>query len=624
MLAVVSSATLFGLEGRVIRVEVDVAPGLPGFTIVGLADTALQEARERVRGALRNAGYVHPPRRITVNLAPADLRKAGASLDLAIAIGILLGSEQVTPSSRRIGFLGELSLGGEVRAVPGILPMVAALARRGVRTVAVAGGRSPRRGWSAASRCSGSRRSRRPSSWSGHRGPGRDGRRSDASASSGRGVRRRRAGARAGTPDRRRTQLPGSRRGPRPGRGTASPRDRPGRRARAAAGRAARVGKTLARADGPGSAAAARRRGGPRGDRRRLGGRRGTAARPVRRPPFRAPHHTISYAGMVGGGPRLSPGEVTLADHGVLFLDELPEFDRDVLEALRQPLEEGRIAVVRAGRAATFPARFQLIAAMNPCPCGHAGSTDRPCRCPPLVAERYQRRVSGPLRDRIDLWIDMPRVRPGAHRRAGSRGIGRRGAADRRGAVDGAARDRRAARGRLTGRALRAACALDGRPGAPLSAWPSWSGRAGEAPNASCGSRARSPTWPGAEVGGGASRRGRLVPARGPQLRPPGRVTCSSSGCRDAGRRRSRARLRRSIRARRGHVGCAGPVLGADRRGTRCMGGAGGRCRLGPAGFPTLLGRLGSARATLYERPRRAASGAWSPRQDDQPATGRP
>ena len=144
MLAIIPSATLFGLEGRFIRVEVDVAPGLPGFTIVGLADTALQEARERVRGALRNAGFVHPPRRITVNLAPAELRKAGSSLDLAMAIGILLGSEQVRAGPRRLAMVGELSLGGEVRAVPGVLPMVAALARRGVRAVVVAARRRRR------------------------------------------------------------------------------------------------------------------------------------------------------------------------------------------------------------------------------------------------------------------------------------------------------------------------------------------------------------------------------------------------------------------------------------------------------------------------------------------------
>ena len=132
----------------------------------------------------------------------------------------------------------------------------------------------------------------------------------------------------------------------------------------------------------------------------------------VRRPPFRSPHHTTSYAAMVGGGPRVSPGEITLADHGVLFLDELPEFGRDVLEALRQPLEDGRVAIARAGRAETFPARVTLIAAMNPCPCGWFGSDQRPCTCPKAVAERYVRRISGPLRDRLDLWVTMDRVPP--------------------------------------------------------------------------------------------------------------------------------------------------------------------------------------------------------------------
>ena len=132
----------------------------------------------------------------------------------------------------------------------------------------------------------------------------------------------------------------------------------------------------------------------------------------VRRPPVRMPHHTISYAGMVGGGPRMSPGEVTLADQGVLFCDELPEFGRDVLEALRQPLEDGSISVVRVGRAETFPARFTFVAAMNPCPCGQSGAVDRACSCPPGVPERYLRRVSGPLRDRIDLWVTVNRVRP--------------------------------------------------------------------------------------------------------------------------------------------------------------------------------------------------------------------
>jgi magnesium chelatase family protein len=463
VLATLLSATLHGLDGQVVRVEVDVAPGLPGFSIVGLADTALQESRERVRGAIRNSGFAYPPRRITVNLAPADVRKGGASLDLAIAAAILVGSEQVRAAGRW-ALVGELSLGGEIRALPGLLPMVAALARRGVRRVVV-----PADGVVEARLARGIEVL--PASSLG-----------EAMAAIRSASSRRRA---PDQPARVELTLPDpDAHGPAP--------DRDGRaelpaevpdladvRGQAEGRRALEIalagghGLLFVGPPGAGKTLLARTTPGllpPLGDAEALlativdsvAGEHAIVGL-VRRPPFRTPHHTISYAGMVGGGPRVSPGEVTLASNGVLFLDELAEFDRNVLEALRQPLEDGRVTIVRAGRAETFPARFQLVAAMNPCPCGLAGEGDGTCTCQRGVAERYLARISGPLRDRIDLWVSMPRVPPavvvGPTAPESSATVAARIAK---------ARERQLARAgklnhRLSGRALRSACRLGPR-----------------------------------------------------------------------------------------------------------------------------------------------------------------
>ncbi len=413
MLATLITAVINGLRGELVRVEIDVAPGLPVCHIVGLPDASLSEARERVRGAIRNSGFEYPLSRITVNLAPADRRKRGAAYDLAIAVGILVASGQI----RRGGdltwaLLGELSLSGTVEAVPGVLPMVATLARQGYRRVIVP----------------------------------------VANENEARLVRSVEAFGAAGLDDAAR--LVAGPRGRTAGRASRRPAvELSGSRAAAAAGRGSRAA-TLTGQIEPVDLAEVRGQGharwalevalagghnmlmvGPPGAGKTLLARSIPSLLPPlddaealeatvidsiaaslehgglrRERPFRAPHHTSSYAALIGGGPQLLPGEATRAHHGVLFLDELAEFYRPALDALRQPLEEGVISIARAHGHVRYPARFQLVAAMNPCRCGYFGDDSRECICPRGDAERYQRRVSGPLIDRIDIRVLMSRV----------------------------------------------------------------------------------------------------------------------------------------------------------------------------------------------------------------------
>jgi magnesium chelatase family protein len=446
MLASVRTAAVFGIEASTVQVEVDVSFGLPAFNMVGLPDASVRESRDRVRSAIRNSGYEFPAHRITVNLAPADLRKAGSSFDLPIALGLLAATGAVTQRDvPDVLLLGELSLDGGIQAARGVLPVAAAARRQQFRGLLLP----------------------RPNS---------------AEAAVVEGLQL--------YPVRSLTEAVSALNDPTAFVASSEPvAQGPPPRPLTGGDFADVHGQALARRALEIAAAGGHNTlmSGPPGSGKTMMARRLAGVLPpltfdealeataihsvagllpagtglVAHRPFRAPHHTISDVALVGGGQYPRPGEISLAHTGVLFLDEMAEFSRHVLDVLRQPLEEGCVRIARAARTVAFPARFMLVGAMNPCPCGYAGDDTRTCRCTPQQVARYQSRLSGPLRDRMDLTVAVATVPATAL----SDGAGGESSAGIRARVI-AARERQIARdgvlnARLQGRALRARAPLD-------------------------------------------------------------------------------------------------------------------------------------------------------------------
>jgi magnesium chelatase family protein len=390
VLARTRAVALTGVRAELVEVEADLGQGLPGLSFTGLADTSVVESRDRIRAALQNCGAQWPNRRITVALLPADLRKTGSRFDLAVAVAVLAANEQVPPDAvADVVWLAELGLDGRLRPVRGVLPSVARARDRGVRRVVVAPGNGAEAALVPDMEVRVAHDLGQLVAWLGDGGPAPD----------------------------------------RPELAPAAPSQPPPDFADVAgqtlAKRAIEVAAAgshhvfLEGAPGAGKTMLAERLPGllPELDDtaalevssvHSVAGQLGDPAGLIRQPPFQAPHHTASVAALVGGGSRLAqPGAISLAHRGVLFLDEAPEFAPAALDALRQPLEGGRVALYRSGGVVTYPARFLLVLAANPCPCGSRGSG---CTCLALARRRYQQRLSGPLLDRIDVRIHVDPV----------------------------------------------------------------------------------------------------------------------------------------------------------------------------------------------------------------------
>ena len=395
MLATLRTATVFGVEAVPVHVEVDVSFGMPMFTMVGLPDASVRESRDRVRAAIRNCGFEFPSQRVTVNLAPADVRKAGAAFDLPIALGVLAASGLVRRRQvADVVLIGELSLDGSIQRARGVLPIAAAARRDGLTAILL-----PRSNAAEAAVVGGL--AVWPVDSLGDAVAALNGERLPEPITPPVCV--------ASAPD------------------AALPPDLSEVHGQLFARRALEIaaagGHNLLMVGAPGAGKTMLARCMPgilpaltseealeSSAIHSVAGTLPPGAGLLSARPFRAPHHTISSQALVGGGGVPRPGEISLAHNGVLFLDEMPEFDRRVLDVLRQPIEHGSIAIARVSRTVVFPARFVLVGAMNPCPCGYLGHPTRECRCTPAQVAQYAGRISGPLRDRIDLVVHVAPV----------------------------------------------------------------------------------------------------------------------------------------------------------------------------------------------------------------------